>query len=161
MTKELLQTDILIIGSGIAGSTAAIKLAEKNPTQKIVLLTKTKDINESNTHYAQGGIIAKGGADLVKDILSSGDGLTKKETAQILADEGPKLVEEFLNNYCQTPFDKTKDNKLSFALEGGHSEPRVAKVADYTGKSIEENLTKKLASFKNIEVEVANEYDVL
>ncbi len=69
MKQELIQTNVLIIGSGIAGATAAIKIAEQSPKTKIIILTKEKEINESNTRYAQGGIIAKGGPDL--DLLTN------------------------------------------------------------------------------------------
>lgn len=152
MTQELIQTDVLIIGSGIAGATTAIELSKKNPQIKIILLSKAKTLNETNTRYAQGGIIAKGGVDLEKDILSSGDGIALPEAARILSTEGPELVKSILIDTCSTPFDKASDGSLAFALEGGHSEPRVAKVADFTGKSIQENLTNALQEYKNITI---------
>lgn len=149
MTKELLQTDVLIIGSGIAGCSTALQIAKTDPTQKIIILSRSKDLNESNTNYAQGGIIAKGGRSLVEDILKSGDGFSLPNIAQVLAKEGPELVNEILKNFANVPFD-TKKNELDFALEGGHKVPRVAKVADHTGHSIQNHLTETFKKFKNI-----------
>lgn len=146
MKKDLLVTDVLIIGGGIAGAASALELARKNKQLKILVLTKNSDPTESNTRYAQGGIIAKGGESLEQDILKSGDGLCKAETVTILANEGPILVDELLVKLARVPFDKT------FALEGGHSEARIAKVADYTGKSIQEHLVSTLKKYKNIQV---------
>ena len=72
MKQELLTTDILIIGGGIAGATAALVAAQKNPHVSVTILTRSTDTYESNTFYAQGGIIAKGGEDLFHDIMDSG-----------------------------------------------------------------------------------------
>lgn len=149
MKTELLQTDVLIIGTGIAGTSAALEIARKKPNTKITILTRTEDPNESNTNYAQGGIIAKGGPDLVEDILEAGDGICLQEAAQVLADEGPILVKKILKTLAKTPFDK-ENGQLSFALEGGHQVPRVAKVADFTGRSIQEHLTLSLKNYQNV-----------
>lgn len=152
MTKELSEADVLIIGSGIAGASTALQITKKHPTAKIIILTRADSPNESNTNYAQGGIIAKGGSDLVEDILKSGDGITLPEAAQVLSIEGPKLVDEVLKKLSAVPFDKQKDGVLSYALEGGHQFPRVAKVADYTGRSIQEHLTTSVKKNKNITI---------
>ena len=73
----MLYTDVLIIGSGVAGATAALKLAE-NTNLTITLMTRETDARESNTRYAQGGIVGRGSVDdpklLVKDILAAGAG---------------------------------------------------------------------------------------
>ena len=151
MKKELIQTDILIIGSGIAGASTALEIAKNNPKTKIVILTRAQTPNESNTNYAQGGIIAKGGQDLVADILKSGDGIGLPEAAQVIADEGPELVERILQEMARVPFDQDYHH-LAYALEGGHQIPRVAKVADYTGRSIQEHLTHTLKKNKNITI---------
>lgn len=151
MKKELLQTDVLIIGSGIAGASTAIEISRKNPKTKIIILTRAENPNESNTNYAQGGIIAKGGKDLVEDILKAGDNIGLPAAAEALSEEGPGLVKEILQEIANVPFDKEK-NELSFALEGGHQIPRVAKVADYTGRSIQEHLTSSIKKNKNITI---------
>lgn len=152
MTKELVQTDVLIIGSGIAGASAALEITTADPKTKIAILTRAGDPNESNTNYAQGGIIAKGGDDLVKDILKAADGIGLPEAAQVLASEGPSLVQSILADTASVPFDKEKSGTLAFALEGGHQVPRVAKVADFTGRSIQEHLTLALLKNKNITI---------
>ncbi|MGD1994391.1 MAG: FAD-dependent oxidoreductase, partial [Anaerolineae bacterium] len=94
-----LQTDVLIIGCGIAGATAAYRLAQDRERQ-VTIITRTAEPEESNTRYAQGGIVTLGQEDspelLVKDILSAGAGLSSPTTARILADEGPGLVQEIL-----------------------------------------------------------------
>lgn len=152
MKKELITTDVLIIGSGIAGASTALQIVKDNPKVKIIILTRTETPNESNTNYAQGGIIAKGGADLIADILRSGDGIALSTAAKAISDEGPSLVEKVLQDMSGVPFDTEKNGKLSFALEGGHQVPRVAKVADFTGQSIQEHLTKSLQRHKNITI---------
>lgn len=152
MKQELLTTDILIIGGGIAGATAALVAAQKNPHVSVTILTRSTDTYESNTFYAQGGIIAKGGEDLFHDIMDSGDSISLPQTARILADEGPTLVRTFLAGKIGVPFDTNRQKQLVFALEGGHREARVAKVADATGRSIEENLMKAIGRQKNIRI---------
>lgn len=151
MKKELITTDVLIIGTGIAGASAALEILAEKPRTKIVILTRAENPNESNTNYAQGGIIAKGGPDLVEDILKSADGIGLPAAAQALADEGPVLVEKVLKEIAGVPFDK-KDGQMSYALEGGHAVPRVAKVSDFTGRSIQEHLTETLKKNKNITI---------
>ena len=83
-------TDVLIIGSGIAGASAALKLAQ-NPERRIILLTREPDPHESNSRYAQGGIIGRGVDDsaelLEEDILAAGAGASLPLAAQILAEE--------------------------------------------------------------------------
>ena len=87
-------TDVLVIGSGIAGIAAAIQLAQ-NPKRKIILLTRSSDVHKSNTFWAQGGIIHCGLGDsaelLIKDILDAGAGASLPELARILAEEGPRF----------------------------------------------------------------------
>jgi L-aspartate oxidase len=88
-------TDVLIIGSGIAGATAAIKLAQ-DPARKIILITRDPDLHESNSRWAQGGIIHRGPGDsadlFAQDILAAGAGASLPEAARILAEEGPSRL---------------------------------------------------------------------
>src|SRR3989304_4911095 len=95
----MIQTDVLIIGTGIAGATTALRLAE-NPKRRITIITRDPDAHESNTYWAQGGIIHRGPDDnadlLVKDILEAGAGASLPSAARILAEEGPPLLEKIL-----------------------------------------------------------------
>ena len=132
-------TDVLIIGSGIAGATAALKLA-KNPQRRIILITRDPDPHESNSRYAQGGIIGRGLDDsadlLVADILAAGAGASLPKAARILAEEGPGLLEEVLVGTAGIVFDREKDGDIEFGQEGAHSRRRILHVGDGTGKAI-------------------------
>jgi len=138
-------TDVLIIGSGIAGSTTAIQLADKKI--KTILLTNSSDPKESNTKYAQGGIIYKGQGDpslLEKDIFLAGAKVGNKKAIKILAEEGPKCVEEILIKKIGVKFTKNKKGNLHLTKEAAHSTRRIAHVYDETGKEIEESFIKKI-----------------
>jgi len=96
--ETLLETDVLVIGSGIAGGITALQLARAGVS--VVLATRASDPEESNTLYAQGGIIYRGENDspemLIQDILRAGAGLSLRKMARILAEEGPAMVETLL-----------------------------------------------------------------
>ena len=92
--NECIETDVLIIGSGIAGSIAALQLADAGIN--VVVATRSSNPEESNTFYAQGGIVYEGKGDspelLTKDILHAGAGYCKLQAVELLAKEAPKLV---------------------------------------------------------------------
>lgn len=149
------QTDFLVIGSGIAGLTFAVKTAERFPDKKITLLTKAR-AEETNTKYAQGGIAM---VDLstgdsfekhIQDTLISGDGLCKQDIVDIVVKEGPKRVQEIID--WGTQFDKSESGSYLKGREGGHSEFRILHYKDVTGKEVERALLAKAATFKNIEL---------
>lgn len=147
-----MKTDILIIGCGIAGGTAALKLADAG--KQVILITRAEHSYESNTHYAQGGIIYTGKDDtpelLTKDILRAGDGYNNTESVKIVSEEGPKLVKEILIDYLGVPFDKEATGNLSVIREGAHSRARILHSADTTGRAIEKSLIEKIIAHKNI-----------
>ncbi len=149
--NELFQTDVLIIGCGIAGATAALQLAAAG--LDVTVVTRAADPAETNTLYAQGGIIYRSADDspdlLAKDILHAGAGHCNPRAVQILAEEGPALVKQILLDQVTVPFDRSNGD-LSLAREGGHSVPRIAHVADATGKSIEIALMKALQAHNHI-----------
>ena len=148
-------TDILIIGSGIAGAAAALRLAQ-NPERKIILITREVDPEESNTRYAQGGIIHRGPGDsadqLVADILSAGAGASLPSAAQILADEGPGLLQKTLIETAKVEFDHTSDGELDYGKEAAHSKRRILHVGDGTGAAISRGLITALGRMPNIEL---------
>ena len=148
-------TDILIIGSGIAGAAAALRLAQ-NPERKIILITREADPEESNTRYAQGGIIHRGPDDsadqLVADILSAGAGASLPSAAKILADEGPGLLQKTLIETAKVEFDHTSDGELDYGKEAAHSKRRILHVGDGTGAAISQGLITALSRMPNIEL---------
>lgn len=147
------ETDCLIIGSGIAGAAAAIRLA-RDTQRQVALLTRTDDLEETNTLYAQGGIVARGTQDspelLVKDVLRAGAGLSLPAAARVLADEGPELVNQLLLEQVGVNFDRDAEGRLRFTREGGHSTQRVLHVGDTTGRAIESALIAHLRTLPNV-----------
>jgi len=145
-----IETDVLIIGSGIAGLFAALKISEY---ADVVLVTK-KEKNESNTNYAQGGI-ASVTSQLdsfekhIQDTLIAGAGLCNEQMVKIMVEEGPDRIKDLIE--IGTHFSK-KDGKYDLALEGGHSFPRILHSKDLTGKEIESALIERVNSINNIDV---------
>ncbi len=148
-------TDVLIIGSGIAGVTAALRLAQ-NPKRRIILITRDINPHESNTRWAQGGIVERGPDDsaglLVKDILAAGAGASLPKAAQILADEGPVLLKKVLIETAGVQFDREPDGALSYGQEAAHSRRRILHVGDGTGNAISQGLIAALQKQPNVEL---------
>ena len=149
----MIQTDVLIIGSGIAGCAAALRLA-RDRSRQIVVLTRADDPHESNTRYAQGGIISRSPNDspelLVTDILAAGAGATLPRAAQILAEEGPKLVNEVLMGRAEIAFDRDTEGQLEWGQEAAHSRRRILHVGDGTGQAISDGLIAALRQCPNV-----------
>ena len=126
----MLQTDVLITGSGIAEAPAALRLAD-NPKRRIALITRAPDPNDSNTNLAQGGIIHRGPDDqaslLEEDILAAGAGASLPEAARILAEEGPRLLDEIIIKISKIEFDRNSDNSLNYTQEAAHQRRRDAR----------------------------------
>ena len=148
-------TDVLIIGSGIAGAAAALKLA-KDPSLHIIMITREADPHESNSNYAQGGIIHRGADDsaelLVQDILAAGAGASLPEAARILAEEGPPRLENLLLTEAAIGFDRGAGGELAFGQEAAHSRRRILHVGDGTGHSIMLGLMAAVRRQPNIEL---------
>jgi len=146
------QTDVLIIGSGLAGCTAALAAARAGA--QVTMLTREENPSQSNTRYAQGGIIYQalnGDPDLlVHDILEAGAGISYPPACELLAHEGPKLVQKVLLEEFNVPFDRNDRGELDLTEEGAHSLPRIIHVEDLTGKSIEERALATLRNEKGI-----------
>jgi len=147
------QTDVLVIGCGIAGATAALRLAT-NPQLRVTVVTAEADPHESNTYYAQGGIIYRGEDDsedlLREDIHRAGAGLSNPEAVQVLAEEGPPLVRSLLIDELGVPFEREGDHSLERIREAAHSTARILHVADYTGQAIQEKLVQAVRARPNI-----------
>lgn len=142
-----IKTDFLIIGSGIAGLSYALKVA---PYGSVVIVTK-KDKKESNTNYAQGGIAAVVAEDdsfdlHVQDTITAGAGLCKPDVVRMVVTEGPDRIRDLLA--WGVPFSRRKRGaKAPFDLgrEGGHSRRRILHVHDLTGREIEKILLRRIS----------------
>lgn len=152
--NNMIQTDVLIIGTGIAGATTALRLAQ-NPKRHITIITRDPDAHESNTKWAQGGIIHRGPDDsadlLVKDILEAGAGACLPAAVRILAEEGPRLLQEILVETAGVHFDEDGPGVLSYGQEAAHSVRRILHVGDGTGAAISNGLIAALRQKPNIE----------
>jgi L-aspartate oxidase len=149
------KTDVLIIGSGIAGLSLAIKLNTISPDLSIAIVTKA-DASEGNTRYAQGGIAAvmdgqnASYEDHVNDTLSCGKGLCDKKIVEMVVRQAPERIKELAQLGVQ--FDKDTQSDFQLALEGGHSVPRIVHHKDKTGSEVESVLIQQIKNRKNITV---------
>lgn len=150
--SESLRSDVLIIGCGIAGGTAALELAAAG--LDVVVVTRADRAEESNTYWAQGGIIFRGEQDspddLARDIIHAGAGLCHEQAVQTLATAGPPLVQSILIDRLRVPFDREPDGRLALGREGGHSIARIAHSTDATGRAIENALIAELRKHPNV-----------
>jgi L-aspartate oxidase len=150
-----MQTDFLVVGSGIAGLTYALKVAEHFPERKIIVVTKTVS-EETNTKYAQGGIA--GVMDMQKDsfekhiddTLIAGDGLCNKQVVEIVVKEGVNRINEIIDWGAE--FDKDAEGDYKLGREGGHSEFRILHHKDVTGKEMERALLDAVSKYPNIQI---------
>jgi L-aspartate oxidase len=149
------QTDVLILGAGVAGLTTAIKLAKARPDLHITVLTKTNE-NESNTAWAQGGVAAVWDKQHdsyqkhIEDTLDAGDGLCTRDIVNIVVHEGPERVREIIGWGAR--FDKkATTGQYDLGREGGHSENRILHYKDLTGWEIQRTLIEEMERHPNIE----------
>ena len=151
------QFDFLILGSGIAGLTFALKVA---PHGRVAIITK-KNRTESNTNYAQGGIAAVTSKEdsfelHVRDTLQAGAGLCKEDVVRTIVQEGPERIAELIElgmkfSEREVP-GPNGARELDLGREGGHSKRRILHAKDVTGREIERALLSAVAQRPNIQI---------
>lgn len=147
------QYDFLVIGSGVAGLTYAIKVAQNFPQSKVAIVTKDKP-SESNTKYAQGGIavvldtIKDSFENHITDTLRAGDGLCNEDIVRMVVTEGPERLMEMIE--WGADFDEKSKGKFDLGMEGGHTFHRILHHKDITGLEIERKLLKQIDDLPNI-----------
>ena len=151
MTATPSETDFLVIGAGVAGLRAAIELA---PAGRVVVLAK-REVTDSNTQWAQGGIAAALSDEdeislHLQDTLAAGDGLCNPDAAKVLVEDAPERIEELIQ--WGTEFDR-QGTKLTFGREGAHSRSRILHAhGDSTGREILRALYAKAKTLNNISI---------
>lgn len=158
MCKKHDTNGVLIVGSGIAGLSLALKLADHMP---VTLLAK-RSLLESNTRYAQGGIAAvldpnDSIEEHVSDTLIAGDGICDEATVRLTAEAGKRVIDELIQlavpfTPCNEHSDQQDCDTFPFHLtrEGGHSHRRIIHAADHTGQSVQVTLAHKARQHENI-----------
>jgi L-aspartate oxidase len=151
------QFDFVILGSGIAGLSFALKVA---PHGRVAIITK-KDRAESNTNYAQGGIAAVTSKEdsfelHVRDTLEAGAGLCKEKIVRTIIEEGPARIAELIElgmHFSEREGALSSGlRELDLGKEGGHSRRRILHAKDVTGREIERALLSAIAQRPNIEI---------
>jgi len=152
----MIKCDILVLGGGIAGCSAALRAAELGAD--VVMVIKDP-LGVSNTHYAQGGIIGLPPAEegdspalLAADIEAAGAGLCRPEAVAQLAEQGPTLCREFLWKTVGVPFDHGAGLDPEPTAEAAHSARRIYHVKDATGKYIQQALSERVLAHPGIRV---------
>ena len=144
--------DAVVVGSGIAGLSFALKSSKLG--HKVAIITK-KERSDTNTNHAQGGIasVTSCADDFdshVKDTLIAGDGLCNEAAVRAIVSAGPRQIKDLIEEGVE--FTSLEDGSPSLGREGGHSQRRILHVKDYTGRAIEEALLKTVAADPNIEI---------
>lgn len=148
-----MQTDFLVIGSGIAGLTYALKVAQHFPDKTVTILTKAQS-DETNTKYAQGGVAGVMDMDHdsfekhIEDTLIAGDGLCNRKVVEIVVREGVDRIREIIDWGAR--FDKDPEGEYTLGKEGGHSEYRILHHKDVTGREMERTLLAAIKKSPNI-----------
>src|ERR1041385_939788 len=150
------QFDFLVLGSGIAGLTFALKVA---PRGRVAIITK-KNRADSNTNWAQGGIAAVTSKEdsvemHVRDTLTAGAGLCREDIVRTIISEGPARIQELIalgTHFTEREVPNSQGaRELDLTKEGGHSKRRVLHARDATGAEIERALLEAIARTPNIE----------
>ncbi|HCK99898.1 MAG TPA: L-aspartate oxidase [Candidatus Marinimicrobia bacterium] len=152
--NAIIETDVLVIGAGLAGCSAAYAAAREG--LQVTLITSEKQFTESSSFYAQGGIIYKAEddteTDFLEDFQRTGVGIVNEAAVREVYRYGADFIDEILCNSLNVPFARREDQKLDLTRESSHSKPRIAYVKDYTGQSILEVFYRKIKETKNIRI---------
>lgn len=156
MSKEY---DVLIIGTGIAGLSAAVTLLEAG--HKVAIITREFDPNITNTFYAQGGIIfpEKNDDTFVGDVFTASSLSSSKKVAEMILEKSGDILQDILIDKAQTPFEKDENGKLKYTKEAAHSIDRILYQGDFTGRSIQVyllNYIKDKKRFPNVDILVGH-----
>jgi len=148
----VINTDFLVIGSGIAGLTYAMKVSELG---QVTIITK-KNLTESNTNYAQGGIASvidkQDSFDLhIEDTLKAGAGFCNSEIVDMVVRNGPECIRDLIDLGVRFSR-KEKSSSYDLGREGGHSKNRVIHCKDKTGREVELTLSDHVRQNKNIRI---------
>ncbi len=151
---SVLNVDTLILGSGVAGLTIAIKTAKALPDKKVYVVTKA-DEGESNTKYAQGGIAAvwdkfDSFEDHINDTMIAGDHLSDPEIVKMVVEEAPACMKQLIK--WGADFDQDTEGEIDLGKEGGHSANRILHHKDITGFEVQKTLLEQVESLDNIVV---------
>ncbi|MBE9592660.1 MAG: FAD-binding protein, partial [Proteobacteria bacterium] len=148
-----IKTDYLIMGSGIAGLSFALKAALIG---RVAIVTK-KETMDASTNYAQGGIASvldpSDSFDLhIKDTLESGAGLCNEHVVRMVVTNGPDMIKELISLGVNFSHNKTQTDRLDLTQEGGHSRRRIVHTKDLTGQEVERALIHNVEKNKNIQI---------
>lgn len=151
---SIFKADILILGSGVAGLSVAIKTAAALPKKKVIVATKAHE-SESNTKYAQGGIAAVWDKldsfdDHIKDTMVAGDYLSQPEVVKMVVQEAPDCMKQLMS--WGADFDQNTKGEIDLGKEGGHSANRILHYKDVTGYELEKTLLEQVELLPNIEM---------
>jgi len=145
------RSDFLVLGSGIAGLTFALKASKYG---KVAVVTKAA-LEDTNTRYAQGGIAAvfrepDNFEKHVQDTLIAGDGCCNEEVVRMVVKEAPERIKDLID--LGVPFDKKEDGTYDLAREGGHSEYRILHHKDKTGEALQSTLMMQVRKNPSIDI---------
>ena len=149
----MIETDFLVIGSGVAGLSYALKVAQFG---RVTIITKKK-IYKTNTALAQGGVAAvfsktDSFENHVADTLAAGDGLCAEDVVRMVVENGPERIRELVDLGAKFNLDGEGKYDFSLGREGGHSQNRIIHARDLTGKEIEDVLVSNVEQHENITI---------
>ncbi|MBN2280576.1 MAG: L-aspartate oxidase [Candidatus Marinimicrobia bacterium] len=153
-STKTINTDVLIIGSGLAGCAAALAAAREG--LQVTMLSSEKVFTESASYYAQGGIIRIPDEDslelLMKDFQRAGHNVVNEKAVKQIYKYGKSLVDEVLIDTVKVPFDRDHHQNISLTREASHSIKRIAHVKDHTGSAIQSYFYNTIQNHSNIHI---------